>query len=325
MCIRDRFCRGADGYELTEFKSSTRVKPYHLLDCAVQHWVICAAGYPIDRTFLAHVDTRFVYRGDDDYSGLMRHVDVSERIAELIPDIPGLVAEGFHTLSQPEAPDIPPGPQCTRPLSCPFIDHCSPAETEYPLSLLPGGGGIVDQMLDEGITDVRNIPDGRLQKPLHRRVHQATVSGQAFIDPEIRRALLGLPYPRYYLDFESIQFAIPRWAETHPYQQLPFQWSCHIETAPGETRHEEFLETSGEPPMRACAEALIGTLGDTGPIFCYSRYERTVIHQLSARFPDLAAELGAFAERLFDLLPMIRMYNYHPCLLYTSDAADDLA
>lgn len=310
----DIFCKGENGFELTEVKSSTRVKPYHLLDCAVQNWVISEAGYPVEKTILAHIDTRFIYRGDHDFAGLLRHVDVTERIADLIPELPGLIADGLDTLSLPLEPDIATGPHCTRPFSCPFIDHCSPATTEYPLGLLPGGGRIVDELLGEGIEDIRDIPDGRLHKPLQQRVRQATVSGQAYVGPEIRQTLQVLPYPRYYLDFESIQFAIPRWPGTRPYQQLPFQWSCHIEGTSGAIRHEEFLEGSGEPPMRACAEALIDTLGNEGPIFCYSRYERTVMHQLAARFPDLAPGLNALAERLFDLLPLVKAHYYHPAM-----------
>jgi len=308
----DVFRSGENGYQLTEVKSSTRVKPYHLLDCAVQNWVISAAGYPIEKTFLAHIDTRFLYRGDGDYSGLLRRVDVSERIAELIPEVPGLVTACLETLSRPEEPDIATGPHCTRPFSCPFKGHCGPSTTEYPTSLLPGGGHIIKELAEQGIQDIRDIPDGRLQKPLHRRVRQATISGQAYIGQEIRQTLLELPCPRYYLDFESIQFSIPRWSETRPYQQLPFQWSCHIEGTPGEIRHEEFLEESGKPPMRLCVEALIDTLGNEGPIFCYSRYERTVMYQLAARFPDLAPGLNALAERLFDLLPLIKAHYYHP-------------
>ena len=310
----DIFRSGENGYQLTEVKSSTRVKPYHLLDCAIQNWVISAAGYPIEQTFLAHIDTRFLYRGDSDYSGLLRRVDVSERIAELIPKVPGLITACLETLSRPEEPDIPTGPHCTRPFSCPLKGHCSPTTTEYPIRLLPGGGHIIKELAEQGIQDIRDIPDGRLQKPLHRRVRQATIRGRAYIGQEIRQALLELPYPRYYLDFESIQFTIPRWARTRPYQQLPFQWSCHIENAPGELRHSEFLERSGEPPMRLCAEALIDTLGNEGPIFCYSRYERTVIHQLAARFTDLAPGLNALAERLFDLLPLIKAHYYHPAM-----------
>ena len=310
----DIFRKTQDGFELTEVKSSTRLKPHHLVDCAVQNWVISQAGHPVQRTLLAHIDTRFVYRGDGDYSGLLRHEDVTDRIADLVPAVPGWIDEGLEILSLASEPDVATGPHCTRPFSCPFIAHCSPPATEYPVSLLPGGGRIINELLAEGIEDIRDIPDGRLHKPLQQRVRQATLSGDPYIAPELGNVLRSLPYPRCYLDFEAIQFAIPRWAGTRPYQQLPFQWSCHIESAPGQLQHAEFLDSSGEAPMHACAEALIDALGSGGPIFTYSRYERTVIHQLAARFPELAEQLHGLTERLFDLLPLIKAHYYHPAM-----------
>jgi len=310
----DIFAKVGAGFHLTEVKSSTRVKPGHLIDCAIQAWVIGAAGYPVDKTFLAHVDTRFVYPGDGDYSGLLRHVDVGERIADLLPQVAGWIDAGRATLALDEEPQIAVGPHCNAPYRCPFTDHCRPPAAEYPVGLLPGGGRIVDELQAEGIEDVRDIPPGRLHKPLHRRIYQATLSDAPFVAAEFGESLRALPYPRHYLDFESIQFAIPRWPGTRPYEQLPFQWSCHIEPRDGRLRHHEFLDTSGQAPLRRCAETLLEALGSDGPILSYSRFERDVINRLAARFPDLTTALHALIERLVDLLPMVRAYYYHPAM-----------
>ena len=124
-----------------------------------------------------------------------------------------------------------------------------------------------------------------------------------------------LPYPRYYLDFETIGPAIPVWAGTRPYETLPFQWSIHIEEAPGEIRHEEFLDVSGEPPMRALVEQLIVDLGSDGPVLMYTSYEKGVIRGLAERFPDLAYPLYAIIDRLVDLYPVTKASYYHPDML----------
>lgn len=302
------------GTTLTEVKSSTRVKPYHLIDCAIQHWVIDAAGYPVSKTLLAHIDRRFHYRGDNDYAGLLRHVDVSEPVTALLRDVPQWVDAGLDTLDRPTEPAIDVGPHCTDPMACPFRRHCKPIGTAYPVSLLPGGGHIVSQLRAEGIADVRDIPDGRLHKVLQERVRIATISGKPYVGQAIGATLRTLPYPRYYLDFETSQFAVPRWPDTRPYEQLPFQWSCHIEPAAGELEHAQFLDTTGESPMRACAQSLLDALGDTGPVFTYSPFEKAVIHRLATRFPDLGPRLRALAERLHDLLPLIRTHYYHPAM-----------
>ena len=312
VLVRADVFQQQDGtWRLTEVKSSTRVKPYHRLDCALQTWVIREAGYPVDQTLLAHVDTKFSYAGDGSYTGLLKQVDVTADVEDLLPEVPGWIAQCFAALGEDE-PAIDIGPQCTDPFACPFIGHCSPQAPQYPVTSLPHGGHIVTTLLAEGIDDIRDIPAGRLTRPLQERVRVATVSGRPFVDAALTDTLRALPYPRHYLDFETIQFVVPVWAGTHPYEQLPFQWSCHSEAADGTLQHHEFLDTSGGPPMRSCAQALIAALGQTGPILTYSTFERTVINRLTARLPDLADPLRALTDRIVDLLPLVKAHYYHP-------------
>jgi hypothetical protein len=299
------------GWRLTEVKSSTRVKPYHLDDCAVQTWVINEAGYPVTETVLAHVDTDFTYSGDGDYGDLLRHVDVSEQIQPILAQMPAWVAEGLDVLSGGE-PAIGVGDQCNDPFACPFIPYCSPAPTEYPVTLLPGAGKVVNGLLADGIEDIRDIPEGRLTRPRLERVRVATITGAPYVSDALAGLFSSLKYPRYYLDFESIQFVVPIWANTKPYEQLPFQWSCQVEEAGQPLREAAFLDVSGGPPMRTCAEQLIEKLGTSGPVLTYSPFERQVIRGLARRFPDLEEDLDALAHRIVDLLPVVRQHYYHP-------------
>jgi len=76
----------------------------------------------------------------------------------------------------------------------------------------------------------------------------------------------------------------------------------------------DFLDTSGEAPMRRFAEQLLATLGKTGAIFVYSPYERRILGELAQAYPDLAQPIHAVADRLFDLLPLTRAHYYHPAM-----------
>jgi hypothetical protein len=133
--------------------------------------------------------------------------------------------------------------------------------------------------------------------------------------PGAKEILAALPYPRYYLDFETIGPAIPIWAGTRPYAAVPIQWSCHIEEASSELRHEEFLDLSGDPPMRALAEQMIECLGDSGPVLMYTSYEKGVITRLIEMFPDLDVPLERIINRLIDLHPIVKQHYYHPKML----------
>src|SRR5262249_20061063 len=106
----------------------------------------------------------------------------------------------------------------------------------------------------------------------------------------------------------------PAFAGTRPYEALPFQWSCHVETASKQLEHAEFLDTSGAPPMRAVAESLLVALGTDGPILVYTDYERRVLAALAERFPDLAAGLNAAIARTVDLHPPTKQHYDHAAL-----------
>ena len=309
----DLLTRRAGRARMVEVKSATQVKPYHVADIAVQTWVARGAGLALDEVALSCIDRDFVYRGDNDYHGLLRETDVTAQVDELVAQVPEWIAGCAATVAG-EAPEQDDRSRCTDPFSCPFIELCSEGLPEYPVSLLPRGRAVAAELRAAGYDDLCLVPETWPLDALHRRVWQASRSGMADRVPGAADHLAALPYPRFYLDFETIQFAVPVWAGTRPWEQLPFQWSCHIERSPGELEHREFLDTSGEAPMRSCADTLLAALGEAGAVFVYSGFEHGVLAALAARFPDLAGPLGALSGRLVDLLPVTRDTWYHPAM-----------
>jgi hypothetical protein len=164
----------------------------------------------------------------------------------------------------------------------------------------------------DGFEDLRDVPEGRLTNPTHQKIWRVTVSGRPELDPAVAEEIGRQPYPRFYLDFETIAFSVPIWAGTRPYQQIPFQWSCHIEGKDGCVAHEQFLDTTGDLPVRKFAESLIATATTSGPIFTYSHFEGTRLDELAAMLPGLAPKLQKIHGRLVDLLPLTRQSYYHP-------------
>lgn len=305
------------GYRLVEVKSSTSVKDYHLEDITVQTWVMKQAGLEPNRCMVAHIDNSFVYTGGGNYQGLLKEEPVDVEIRELIGEVPDWIKQAQATLAQTEEPNTEPGDRCSQPFPCDFANYCSPPETdvEFPVEILPYGKKMAEQLRAEGYRDLREVPVEKLTNPKHIRVHRVTTTGIAELDAEAIEAVRNLPYPRYYLDFETIAFAVPIWAGTSPYKQIPFQWSCHIEQADGTLTHEEFLDITGEDPRRGFAESMIKTLGTDGPIIVYNApFEGSRMKELAEALPDLAPQLLAAVDRLFDLLPLARNHYYHPAM-----------
>jgi hypothetical protein len=304
--------RSAGAPRIVEVKSSTTVKDHFLSDCAIQAWTLQQAGIELAGIRLALIDSEFVYTGDNDYAGLFHEVDLSDDVAGLTLTVPDVVAGARGTLEALDEPEQTIGTHCRSPYPCPFFDHCSPEQGEYPILGLGGRKEPLYELMLAGARDIRELKPEQLANESQQRIWRQTVAGTAYIGPELASFVSALPYPRYFLDFETIAFAIPIWAGTSPYEALPFQWSCHIDDGAGTIRHEEFLDLSGEPPMRQLTEALLATLGDDGPIIVYTPYEKRVLNALADRYEDCRAGIEAVIGRIVDLHPIAKAHYYHP-------------
>lgn len=304
-------------YRLIEVKSSTSMKDYHRNDIAVQASITEAAGVKLKRIELAHIDNEFVYQGNSDYNGLLRCVDMADEIAALKPLVPAWTKAVRRTLAGSE-PDIAPGEQCSTPFACPYAGHCSPQDPEaFPVELLPRiTAPQVERLKAEGYADIRDIPGRVLTNEKHELVRRVTRTGRRHLDfPAALAFMDSLAFPRYFIDFETLNPAIPRWAGSRPYQQIPFQWSCHIQGRTGELRHEAFLAEGSDDPRRAFAETLIQTLKQRGPVLVYNAsFEVSRLRELAEHFPDLRDALLRIIERVVDLLPVARDHYYHPAM-----------
>ena len=230
---------GEEGAHLIEVKGSASVKDYQIADAAIQAWVVRAAGLPVRSVSVAYADKTFRYAGNGDYAGLIKPMDVTRAADALAPQVGQWATEARATLAGAE-PDIPCGPQCKDPYACPFLAHCAARESvpaEYPLDdLYKATKDQKAALRAMGYTDIRQIPPGLLKTDRQRRIRQAALDGRPYLDDEAGRKLRAAPYPRHYFDFETLSVGLPVWPGTGPHMVIPFQWSCHIERAPGVSR-----------------------------------------------------------------------------------------
>jgi hypothetical protein len=300
--------------KIVEVKSSVRVKDHHIDDCAIQAWALERNGFGARQVAVATLNPEFVYAGDGRYEGLLVETDVTERVHERLADIGELVVTARRTLAALDEPGVAVGAHCGAPHDCDFYAHCAPPAGKYPVLDLGGSREKLFELMHLGFTDVRDVPETKLENDVQRRIWQQSRLETPYVGAELRELVRALAFPRYYLDFETIGPAVPIFAGTRPFEALPFQWSCHVEKSLGLVEHAEFLDLGSAPPMRALAESLLATLGTAGPVVVYTPYERRVLNELGARFPDLAARLAALAERIVDLHPITRRHYYHPAM-----------
>lgn len=306
----------AGNWKIAEVKSSTGVKDYHLGDLATQVWVLEGCGIALEAATIRHIDTGFVLTEPKNYDGLLRDAHLLEAVRPIAESRTDIASKARETLAGGE-PSVVVGAHCTKPFSCEFQAYCGknlPQPPEWPIDILPRvGSRLAGEMAQQGVFDLRELSVDFLKKPQHRIVHQATVSGIPYHDPAgAMKATENWHFPRHYLDFETIALPVPAWIGTRPYQQVPFQFSCHRELADGSITHCSFLSVDGADPRRICAEALIECVGTAGAIIAYNAsFERSCVRGLADALPDLAPELLAIAERFVDLLPVTQAHYYH--------------
>lgn len=303
-------------WRMVEVKSSTSIKDYHRDDVAVQAYVAKSAGVPLEAIALAHIDSSWVYPGSNDYRGLLKENDLTEEAFSRTQEVEGWIALAQQTVAEPNEPTMPIGSHCDLPYECGFFTYCSRDEpkSEFPVCWLPRfASAKVRELAAEGVDDLRHVPDELLNSK-QQRVKEHTLSGTVFFDAERAVAELSAhQLPAYFLDFETIQFPVPIWKGTRPYQQIAFQFSLHVLSEGCELRHTDFLDLSGNDPSEAFAHTLITACGEYGPIFVYNAgFEKARIRELAERYPQLSEQLLAINERVVDLLPVARECYYHP-------------
>ncbi len=307
---------GQPVWRMVEVKSSTSVKDYHRDDVAVQAFIAQSAGVPLESIALAHIDSSWIYPGDGDYLGLLKENDLTAEAFARTEEVKGWIAEAQRIVVEPSEPATKTGDQCGTPFECGFYDYCSRDEPkpECPVYWLPRfSSAKALELAAQGVADLRNVPDALLNAK-QRRVKEHTQANTVFFDAAGAAAdLAAYGLPAYFLDFETIQFAVPIWKGTRPYQQITFQFSLHTLAAPGQLAQTAFIDLSGSDPSEPFAYALIAACGQEGPVYVYNAgFETARIRELAERYPALSEQLLAINERAVDLLPIARERYYHP-------------
>lgn len=304
-------------WRMVEVKSTSQVKDYHHDDAAVQSFVARSAGVPLASIALACIDTSWVYPGGGNYAGLFKEHDMTAELLARGDEVQTWIQDAQVVASRRTEPKVPTGAQCNLPFECGFFGHCSASEPtiEYPVRWLPKvqTKALKTLLADSNVKDLRQVPDDLLNDR-QLRVKHHTLADEVYFDaPGARADLARTGLPAYFMDFETVNLAVPIWKGTRPYQQIPFQFSVHRMARNGRLSQESFLDLSRNDPSKAFAQALVAACGDTGPVFVYNAgFERSCVERLAERVPKLAKPLRAINDRLVDLQVVAANRYYHP-------------
>ncbi len=292
-------------------------------DIAYQKWVLEQCGVNVTGTYLVCLNSDYVRHGELDIQQLFVVNDMKEMVENEYLKVQARVNQAMNVINSELEPEVELSECCMKPYGCAFWNYCKrqhgvPSPSVFDVYGGKGRGGFTfKKKLDcyhQGLVtfeDLRSTDIG----PIQNMQIEAALTGKEFINSEgIRKFLNKLSYPLYFLDFETMQDAVPQYDGAKVYAQITFQYSLHIkqnETAAYE--HREFLAPSdGSDPRRALAEQLCSDIPMDVCTLAYNKmFECGRIRELAGLYPDLSDHLMNIANNIQDLIDPFRAGDYY--------------
>lgn len=320
---------GNGTYELTEVKSGTKVdETKHVPDVAIQLYVLESSGLPVERANLMHLNPDYIHPGGSSHRPLDLFVpeDVTGQArAHIASTLPASLRSIALWLLRDDPPEATVRNSCH---DCEYYEgYCRPRCCEFPVTEFGWARQTGPLLQEMGITDILELRKDTLEYarlvgavrssaygPRVLRVVDSVLSGELRIEPELGEILDGLARPLHFLDFESWNPALPVFAGTRPYQQLPFQWSDHCLLVDDVCDHAYHLADGDQDPRFQVAETLVSRFAqDDGAVIAHhAAFECACLNNLAARCPRLELPLLDIASRLVDLEALVADNVYHP-------------
>lgn len=308
---------GDDHVKIYEVKSATSVHDPNQHDVAFQNYVLKQLGFKVDGVYIVHLNNQYIRHGDLDIQQLFTIEDMTETADSLFFNVEMTISELRTYLEKTEEPAKPISMSCLKPYECGFWKYCTdylPKPNAFDLV------GVHKEKMFKCIEDGKEsfkelLSEGEVikEKAVQQILHEINDLPPEIDKGAIKKFLVQLKYPLYFLDFETFNPAIPMYDNTKPYEQICFQYSLHyIEQEGGELKHKEFLAYPGKDPRRELAERLCEDIPVGVCTLAYNMgFEKTVINKLACLYPDLSAHLMDIHTNIKDLMVPFRDRKYY--------------
>jgi hypothetical protein len=234
-------------------------------------------------------------------------VDITAEVENLQP----FVVEEIVTQRAMLVGDLPTidiGPHCEDPYGCDFTGHCWDHVPDDSVFDLRGRGVDKFALYRQGVVCQADIPLEILNDS-QRFQAESTLMKQDYLDSEgVREFVDSLWHPLCFLDFETFMDPIPPFEGTWPYQQIPFQFSLHMQREPGgEIEHHGFLGKRGQDPRSGLCDNLLRLIPPDACILAWNQsFEIRVLSGLADLFPVNSERIAQMIANFRDLMVPFR-------------------
>ena len=227
-CAVDILKKEDGGWAIYEVKSSTHgEREVYAADVAYQKYVLEHCGVTVTGTYVIVINNEYVFDGELKLDEFFRIADVSEAVNEKSREVEELLLIAERYLDKPAEPPIDLSEACHSPYDCPYWAYCTrdlPRPNVFDLYRMPFRTKLEHYYCGEiAFSDLwksRTIHDLKQLRQI-----DCTLHGYGdVVDAEcISEFMEKLSYPLYFLDFETVQYVVPRYIGSKPFEQIPFQ------------------------------------------------------------------------------------------------------
>lgn len=327
---------GSDFYKkLALLKDRLSSVGRYIYDIAYQRYVFERAHQTEKNQayYLAVLNSDYIHDGKTDAKGnpiytddLIVFIDVTSLTKMMMTIVRNDVEAVITRLNTLNANPVDLGPHCQRKdqRQCIFYPVCFghiPTHNSV-FTYMANHNGFLDEnnekrkpfdLINEGYVKAQDIPKSWLKRD--NNIIQRDVIDQMtpyYHYPKIKDGISALNYPIYHLDFETFPAPLPRFKGEKPYMQSLFQFSIHVEHAPGvcdkDQDHYGFLAKNHDDIRLDLIEAMLDVIKDDGgSVMVYNQsFEQTRLKEMAVLFPEHSKRLYDVIDRLFDLMHILR-------------------
>ncbi len=314
LVIADIMTKNDNKWKVFEVKSSTKVAEYHINDTAVQYYVMNKCGIEIEDLSIVHINNQYMRQGEIDVRQLLTIETVKEQVIPLQDFVEINITKLKEVLAEKNVPEIDIGGHCDSPFECDFKGLCWKHIPEYSVFDLSRISKKAFELYRNGITELKDIPDEFPLSTAQAIEKDCFLNNKDYIDrSEIKSFLDGISYPLYFMDFETIQFAVPMFDNSRPYQQIVFQYSMfRKDSRNADAVHYEFLGDGKSDPRRVFIENLLRDAGNEGTILVYNAsFEMQRLKEIARDLPEYEEGVNKMLPRIADLMVPFRNKSYY--------------
>lgn len=312
----DIIVQGTKYTSIYEVKSSTELKDQYIYDLAFQNYVFENAGYNVKNLFLVLINNQYVRNGEIEPEKLFKVIDLTSKVKSLA-EIEQLINDANAFINGP-CPDIVLEDSCEDRDKCPFNQFFFPNIPDYSVfNISRLKKEKVNKLLIRNIVDIKDVPDDfELSENQRLQVDVAKSNRPIIRNKEIKDIINTLNYPLYFIDYESINFAIPKYQNYRPYQQAVFQYSLFIQEKPdSKVVHKQFVANGKKDPALDLLKSLRKDItSDKGTFIVWNKtFERLRNIEMAKMYPEFKDLMMQFNDNIFDLMTIFSQKLYvHP-------------